>query len=191
MAKCNRSSPSSFFIFRRRLTTARQGPHHCWCTSTTRERETKSGMQFVGAKTPTAAVFRTNTGWQQHTVNHNNNYSFVYFTQIVYHLLLAAMSKTGSNKCLTFFQSYPLNPWLKASPPTVLDLLQTPGKDKENNIIIASYNISNTETWEELLYAQPADLLLSSCLPFYSHLINKGAIKTYVSNAKHYFKETI
>ncbi len=39
MAKCNRSSPSSFFIFRRRLTTALQGPHHCWYTSTTGRRE--------------------------------------------------------------------------------------------------------------------------------------------------------
>ena len=35
VAKCRRSSPSSFFIFRSRLTTARQGPHHCWYTSTT------------------------------------------------------------------------------------------------------------------------------------------------------------
>lgn len=39
VAKWSKSSPSSFFIFRRRLTTARQGPHHCWYTSTTAMRE--------------------------------------------------------------------------------------------------------------------------------------------------------
>lgn len=39
VAKCKRSSPSSFFIFRSRLTTARQGPHHCWYTSTTTRRD--------------------------------------------------------------------------------------------------------------------------------------------------------
>lgn len=71
MAKCNRSSPSSFFIFRRRLNTARQGPHHCWYTSTTKAEREKYRVQ--------SAVTPNNTRGQQHTINHDISHSISSF----------------------------------------------------------------------------------------------------------------
>lgn len=88
VAKCKRSSPSSFFIFRSRLTTARQGPHHCWYTSTTKRREVvcvcvlkrKINEEGKNGAYGQSAVIPVNTEGQQHTGNKKNTLLQQYWT---------------------------------------------------------------------------------------------------------------
>lgn len=78
VAKCNSSSPNSFFILRRRLTTARQGPHHCWYTSTTRIRQSVCETERQGTRT-LLVVTELNTGGQQPIRNHSCSSSFTHY----------------------------------------------------------------------------------------------------------------
>ncbi len=109
VAKCSSSSPSSFLIFLKRLTTARQGPHHCWYTSTTdTHTHTHTHTQtHTHRDTHTRTQTRTRTHTHTHTHTHRQ-------TDRHTHTHTRTQTRTHTHTHFTFLHCFCQNFWLCA-----------------------------------------------------------------------------